>query len=147
LSEPEHDETVGLQPVPFEDLNEARTMKRQRKKRLNLKRRQMRVRRRISGTSDRPRLTVCRSLAHISAQLVDDATGKTLATASTRQARLKDNLTSTGNIEAAKAVGKEIASLALSRGINKICFDRGGRKYHGRVRALAEAARQAGLEF
>ena len=122
-------------------------MKSQKKKRLNLKRRQMRVRRKVVGTKNRSRLAVFRSLSHIYAQLIDDATGDTLAAVSTRQPKLASALTGTGNIEAAKAVGREIASVALARGISQVCFDRRGQKFHGRVKALADAARKSGLQF
>ena len=107
----------------------------------------MHVRRRLSSAKGRPRLAVFRSLAHIYAQIIDDTTGNTLAAASTRQPKLGSGLERTNNIEAAKVVGKEIASVALARGIDTICFDRGGRKFHGRVKALADAAREAGLKF
>jgi large subunit ribosomal protein L18 len=122
-------------------------MDRQAKKRVALKKRHLRVRRKVIGTPARPRLAVFRSAGNIYAQVVDDTTGKTLAAASTLQANLRKSLKSTGNIEAAKAVGKEIAVVAVSRGIKEVCFDRGGRKYHGRVKALADAAREAGLAF
>ena len=105
------------------------------------------MRRNVRGTAERPRLTVRRSLAHIYAQIIDDAAGKTLVAASTQQASVISGLNNTGNIEAAKAVGKRIASLAMAQGVKKACFDRGGRKFHGRVKALADAAREAGLEF
>ena len=122
-------------------------MKSQKKKRLNLKRRQMRVRRKVVGTKNRPRLAVFRSLSHIYAQLIDDATGDILAAVSTQQPKLASALTGAGNIEAAKAVGREIASVALTRGVSQVCFDRRGRKFHGRVKALADAAREGGLRF
>lgn len=112
-----------------------------------MKRRRMRVRKKVKGTPERPRLVVNRSTAHIYAQLVDDTSGKTLAAVSTTQAKINSGLKSTGNIESAKVVGKEIARVALSRGISSVRFDRGGRKYHGRVKALADAAREAGLVF
>ena len=88
-----------------------------------------------------------RSLAHIYAQVIDDTTGKVLAAASTRAADLRAALKTAGNMGAAKAVGKQIAAAALARGVSKVCFDRRGRKYHGRVKALADAAREAGLVF
>ena len=122
-------------------------MKSQKQKSLRLKRRRNHVRRNVRGTAERPRLTVRRSLAHIYAQIIDDAAGKTLVAASTQQASVISGLNNTGNIEAAKAVGKRIASLAMAQGVKKACFDRGGRKFHGRVKALADAAREAGLEF
>jgi large subunit ribosomal protein L18 len=112
-----------------------------------LVRRHMRVRRKVAGSPERPRLLVHRSLSHIYAQVIDDMSGKTLAAVSTLQPELRAALKATGNMEAAKAVGKQIAAAALARGISQVCFDRGGRKYHGRVKALADAAREAGLKF
>jgi len=122
-------------------------MKSSSRKRLNLIRRHRRVRKKISGTPERPRLFVFRSLMHTYAQVIDDTTGRTLACASTLEKNIREGLKSTGNVEAARAVGREIARRALERGIAQVCFDRGGRKYHGRVRAVAEAAREAGLKF
>lgn len=110
-------------------------------------RRQGRVRRKIRGNSDRPRLTVFRSGKHISAQVIDDGTGVTLAAASTQQKELREELKSTANLQAAKAIGKTIAERALAAGVQKIAFDRGHYKYHGRIAALAQAAREAGLVF
>jgi len=106
-----------------------------------------RLRRTLSGTADKPRLAVFRSEKHISAQLIDDDAGHTLAAASTVEPAVKASLSSTGNAEAAKAVGKAIAERAISKGIKAVVFDRGGHMFHGRVKALAEAAREAGLEF
>ena len=106
-----------------------------------------RLRRTLSGTADKPRLAVFRSEKHISAQLIDDDAGHTLAAASTVEPAMKASLSSTGNAEAAKAVGKAIAERAISKGIKAVVFDRGGHMFHGRVKALAEAAREAGLEF
>jgi large subunit ribosomal protein L18 len=100
-----------------------------------------RIRRKLSGTTDRPRLNVYRSLNHIYAQVVDDSTGVTLASASTIKAKTG------GNVAAAKEVGTEIAKKAVEKGIKKVVFDRGGYLYHGRIKALADAAREAGLEF
>jgi len=117
------------------------------KKRRQLTRRARRGRRKLSGTAERPRLAVYRSLAHIYAQVIDDTTGKVIAAAGTTSADLRAALKATGNIEAAKAVGKQIAAVAQARGVRKVCFDRRGRKYHGRVKALADAAREAGLVF
>jgi len=107
-----------------------------------LKRRQRRVRGRVTGTAARPRLRVNRSLNHIYAQIIDDKSGKTLAAVSSVGLKV-----SGGNIEGAKAVGKAIGDLAKERSIGAVCFDRGGRIYHGRIKALAEAAREAGLQF
>lgn len=102
-----------------------------------------RIRRRVTGTSGQPRLAVYRSLNHIYAQVIDDEHGVTLVSASTTE---KDLRSSTGgNIDAAKRVGKEIAQRALSKGIERVVFDRGGYLYHGRVKALTDAAREAGL--
>jgi large subunit ribosomal protein L18 len=95
----------------------------------------------------RPRLSVFRSGLHIYAQIIDDAAGATLAQASTIDKSLKGNLKATANIEAAKAVGKLIAERATAKGIKEVAFDRGGYKYHGRVKALADAAREGGLSF
>jgi large subunit ribosomal protein L18 len=114
---------------------------------MQLTRRARRVRRTVSGTPERPRLAVYRSLAHIYAQVIDDTTGRVLAATGTTSADLRAQLKATGNIEAAKAVGKQIAAAAIARGVTKVCFDRRGRKYHGRVKALADAAREAGLVF
>ncbi|MDA8149154.1 MAG: 50S ribosomal protein L18 [Actinomycetota bacterium] len=108
-------------------------------------RRHARVRRRIAGTTARPRLAVYRSNKHISAQVIDDGTGRTLAAASSVEASLRG--ASGGNIEAARAVGALVASRAREAGITTVVFDRGGFTYHGRVAALADAARAEGLEF
>ena len=102
-----------------------------------------RIRRKMQGTAERPRLNVYRSLNHIYAQVIDDASGVTLVSASTKAAKLKTG----GNIAAAKEIGKEVAEKAVEKGIKKVVFDRGGYLYHGRVKALADAAREAGLEF
>ena len=106
--------------------------------------RHLRVRNRVIGTAERPRLNVFRSLAHIYAQVIDDEKGITLAAASSMD---KDFEGTGGNIEAAKKVGLSIAKKALEKGIKSVVFDRGGYIYHGRVAALAEAAREGGLEF
>ena len=107
----------------------------------------LRIRKNISGTADCPRLAVYRSLHHMYAQLIDDTKGVTLLSASTLEAPLKGALESTGNVEAAKQVGLEIGKKAKDKGITKVVFDRGGNVYHGRVQALAEGAREAGLNF
>lgn len=109
--------------------------------------RHLRVRKRVRGTAERPRLAVFRSLHHIHAQIIDDDAGRTLAAASTVDPELRKQLKSGGNLEAAKAVGVLIASRAKDKGIGAVVFDRGGSLYHGRVKALAEAAREGGLEF
>lgn len=102
-----------------------------------------RIRKKVRGTSDRPRLAVFRSLNHIYAQVIDDDSGRTLAAASTTEKGL--GLKSGGNIEAAQKVGKTIAERALSAGVSGVVFDRGGYLYHGRVKALLDATREAGL--
>lgn len=102
-----------------------------------------RIRRKVHGTAERPRLAIYRSLNHIYAQIIDDEQGRTIAAASTTEKDLRG--TTGGNIEAATRVGRAIAERALSRGINHVVFDRGGYRYHGRVKALADAAREAGL--
>jgi large subunit ribosomal protein L18 len=109
--------------------------------------RHQRLRKRIAGDQARPRLMVRRTLHHIYATLVDDAKGHTLAAASTVEKSLGGDLASKTNIEAAKAVGAAIAQKAKAAGITDVVFDRGGYKYHGRVQALADAAREAGLNF
>jgi len=106
-----------------------------------------RVRTRVVGTPERPRLCVYRSLGHIYAQVIDDRSGKTLVAASSVDKETKKGLKGGGNIAAAKIIGKAIAERAKSAGVNKVVFDRGGYKYHGRVKALADAAREAGLQF
>jgi large subunit ribosomal protein L18 len=106
-----------------------------------------RVRMRVEGTSERPRLCVYRSLGHIYAQVIDDRSGKTLVSASSIDAETKKGLKGGGNVAAAKVIGKTIAERAKSAGVSKVVFDRGGYKYHGRVKALADAAREAGLQF
>ena len=118
-----------------------------RDKRAALVRRHRSVRRRVMGTPQRPRLCVYRSLKHIYAQVIDDLSGRTLATASTLSEGLRGGLKGTGNCAAAAKVGELIAARAREAGIQAVCFDRGGRKYHGRIKALAEAARKGGLEF
>ena len=111
------------------------------------KRKHDRVRKKISGTPARPRLCVYRSLSHIYAQVIDDSTGTTLVSASTLDKEVKENISFGGNKEGAAAVGKLAAQRALAKGIDTVVFDRGGYIYHGRVAALAEAAREAGLNF
>src|SRR5450631_4253970 len=102
-----------------------------------------RMRQKLSGTAERPRLNVYRSLNHIYAQVVDDAKGETSVSSST----LAGKINAGGNIAAAKEVGKRVAELAVEKGVKKVVFDRGGYLYHGRIKALADAAREAGLEF
>jgi large subunit ribosomal protein L18 len=105
-----------------------------------------RIRKKMQGTEQRPRLNVYRSLNHIYVQVVDDLNGKTLVSASSAEGKKEDRRTG-GNVAAAKAVGKTIAERAKAKGVSKVVFDRGGYLYHGRVKALAEAAREAGLQF
>jgi large subunit ribosomal protein L18 len=109
--------------------------------------RHVRLRKKLSGTPERPRLFVRRSLHHIYADLIDDAKGHTLATVSTLDKSLATGLGSKTNLAAAAAIGSAIAGKAKEAGISEVVFDRGGYKYHGRVRALADAAREAGLTF
>jgi large subunit ribosomal protein L18 len=106
-----------------------------------------RIRKQLAGTADRPRLAVFRSNKHIYVQLIDDTGGRTLASASTTDRTVKAGLKSGGNVEAAKAVGKLIAERAKQQGLEAVVFDRGGFIYRGRVRALADSAREAGLKF
>lgn len=106
-----------------------------------------RARQNINGTPERPRLNVFRSANHIHAQIIDDINGKTIVSASTLDNELKDKLEKTANKEAAKAVGELVAKRALEKGIKEVVFDRGGYIYHGRVKELAEGAREAGLKF
>jgi large subunit ribosomal protein L18 len=109
-------------------------------------RRHRRIRVSLSGTGQRPRLNVFRSLQHIYAQVIDDATGTTLAAASTNEAEARTSL-SGSKVERARAVGKAIAERAREKGVGAVVFDRGGYMYHGRIKALADGAREAGLEF
>ena len=106
-----------------------------------------RVRMTVSGTAERPRLCVYRSLDHIYAQVIDDRAGKTLVSASSADKDTKKSLKGGGNVAAAKVVGKTVAERAKAAGVSRVVFDRGGYKYHGRVKALADAAREAGLQF
>ena len=107
----------------------------------------VRMRKRMSGTTERPRLCVHRSTRHIRAQVVDDLSGRTLVSASSLDTEVKSIIKGGGNIAASKVVGKMVAERARAKGIDKVVFDRGGYQYHGRVQALAEAAREAGLNF
>jgi large subunit ribosomal protein L18 len=106
-----------------------------------------RIRHKISGNPNRPRLCIYRSLKYIYAQIVDDTQGRTLAAASTAEKDMRKELKNGGNIEASKVVGKTIAERAKARGIEAVVFDRGGYLYHGRIKAVAEAARESGLKF
>jgi large subunit ribosomal protein L18 len=107
----------------------------------------MKVRNRLSGTAERPRLAVFRSNNHMYAQIIDDTVGNTLVSASTLQKDVKDGLTKTNNVEAATKLGEVIAQRALDKGITNVVFDRGGFIYQGKIKALADAAREAGLQF
>ena len=122
-------------------------MDKAKEKRLARQRRHQRVRRRMMGTAERPRLCVFRSLKHIYAQIIDDESGRTLAAASTKTKDVLQPDQSGGNCTGAALVGAAIASRALAAGISKVRFDRNGYRYHGRVKSLAEAAREGGLEF
>ncbi len=111
---------------------------------------QLRQRKRILGTKERPRLTVFRSVSHIYAQVIDDLSGQTLVSASTVDPKVKASLTkgvSGGNLKGAETIGKTIAERSIEKGITRVVFDRAGFLYHGRIRAVADAARKAGLEF
>src|SRR5580704_7846752 len=110
-------------------------------------RRRQHVRRSITGTSERPRLSVFRSSKHIYAQLIDDLTGVTLAAATSNSPDLRPTMPYGGNVKAAVVVGKKLAEAAKAKGITKAAFDRGHYRYHGRVKALADAAREGGLQF
>ena len=112
-----------------------------------LARRQLRVRQRIFGTGERPRLNVFRSSGHIYAQIIDDLKGTTLVSASSLDKSLRTSLKSTSSIVAAKAVGKLLAERAKNANVHAVVFDRGGRLYHGRIKALADASREGGLQF
>jgi large subunit ribosomal protein L18 len=116
-------------------------------KQAKLERRQRRVRAKVSGTAVRPRLRITRTNGHIYAQVIDDVAGTTLVSASSVDAEVKADLKNGANIEAAKAVGEAVGRRAVEAGIKEVVFDRGGRIYHGRVKALADGARSAGLEF
>jgi large subunit ribosomal protein L18 len=110
-------------------------------------RRHRRVRNLVSGSAERPRLNVYRSLLHIYAQVIDDNTGSTLASASSLDAELREQMKGKKKAEQARLVGQAVASRAQAQGIKQVVFDRGGYRYHGRVRAVADGAREAGLEF
>ena len=120
---------------------------RRRSKRAARRRRHTRVRRKVHGTPTRPRLNVFRSLSNIYAQVIDDTKGHTLAAASTLDGELASEVTGMNKTDAARQVGALLAKRALSEGITTVVFDRGGYKYHGRVKALAEGAREGGLKF
>lgn len=114
-----------------------------KQKQIRRNRRKIGIRKRISGTAEKPRLSVTRSLKHIYAQIIDDVSGKTLVSANTLQSKTAAG----GNAEAATAIGKELAEKAKGAGISAVAFDRNGFRYHGRIKALADAAREGGLQF
>ncbi|SNS39494.1 large subunit ribosomal protein L18 [Anaerovirgula multivorans] len=116
-------------------------------KNLTRQKRHFRVRSKVSGTAERPRLNVYRSLTNMYAQIINDENGQTIAAASTLDKEIKGEGQATGNKDAAKLVGELVAKRALEKGIKSVTFDRGGYIYHGRVKALAEGAREAGLDF
>ena len=122
-------------------------MKATRINQVRLTRRKRRVRKGLFGTVERPRLTVCRTLKNIYAQIIDDDQGRTLCQASTMDKELRGTLSGGGNRGAAEEVGKLLAARAVAQGIGAVAFDRNGRKYHGRLKALADAAREGGLRF
>ncbi len=122
-------------------------MDKNKAKAVRLQRRKYRIRKRVFGTVERPRLSVFRSDKHIYAQIINDIEGKTLVSAASTDKELRGDLNNGGNIEAAKRIGKAIAERALAAGVTKVAFDRGGRIYHGRIKALADAAREGGLQF
>lgn len=122
-------------------------MQRHKLKAKQRERRKFHVRKAVRGTRERPRLTVFRSSKHIYAQLIDDQTGQTLASASSKEKALAQELGYGGNVKAAQAVGRRLAAVAKERGIQKAAFDRGYYRYHGRIKALAEGAREGGLQF
>ncbi len=111
------------------------------------RRRQYRVRRDLKGSPDRPRLSIYRSHTNVSAQIIDDVAGKTLVAAGSNDVDLRAQIGYGGNIKAAAAIGKIVAERAIAQGIKAVCFDRGHNRYHGRVAALADAAREVGLSF
>ncbi len=116
-------------------------------KKIGKERRHERIRKQVSGTADRPRLSVYRSLNNVYAQIIDDTKGVTLVATSTLDKEIKATEGHKGNIEAAKKVGQMIAAKAVAAGIKKVVFDRSGYRYHGSIKALAEGSREAGLEF
>jgi large subunit ribosomal protein L18 len=146
-------EPAAIIPSEARDLGRSPAVKKEAKQMLtkitkNQKRGHVheRIRKKLQGTAQRPRLNVYRSLNHIYAQVIDDMSGQTLVSASTAEGKIEDRRTG-GNVAAAKSVGKTIAERAKAKGVTKVVFDRGGYIYHGRVKALADAAREAGLQF
>ena len=122
-------------------------MNREKRKQAKRRRRHYRVRNRVHGTAERPRLSVFRSLKNIYAQIVNDDEGRTLVATSTMAKDVRDSVKKGGDIAAAAAVGTRLAQLAVAAGIKKVAFDRGYRRFHGRIKALSEAARKGGLQF
>ena len=122
-------------------------MKIEKLKTLRETRRKARIRKKVAGTQARPRLSVSRSHMHISAQIIDDESGVTLCEAGSQNKTLRAEIGYGGNIKAAKAVGAALAERAKAKGVVQVCFDRNGYKYHGRVKALADAVREGGLSF
>src|SRR5690606_19229946 len=122
-------------------------MQKNKEKAKRLQRRKYHVRKRVFGSAERPRLAIFRSDKHIYAQVINDYDGQTLASASSVDASVRGDLVNGGNIEAAKRTGKAIAERAKAAGLARVAFDRGGRMYHGRIKALADAAREGGLQF
>lgn len=122
-------------------------MKRQKAAYAARRRRHLRVRKKVTGSAQRPRLSVFRSLAHIYAQVIDDSQGRTLAAASDLEPEARPQTNGKGKLEVAKRVGQLVGQRARAGGITQVVFDRGGYKFHGRVKALADGAREAGLEF
>ncbi len=116
-------------------------------KKVNRQKKHYRMRKNLIGTAECPRLSVFRSNLHMYAQIIDDKTGNTLVSASTVEKELRAKLENTSDVEAAKAVGELVAKRALEKGINEVIFDRGGFLYHGKIQALADSAREAGLQF
>jgi large subunit ribosomal protein L18 len=124
------------------------TMNSQKTKQASRLRRSRRVRNKVRGTAERPRLTVFRSSKHIYAQLIDDTTGRTLASASSKAKKVEGETPKLGaNVAAAKAIGQQIAEAGKAAGVTKVAFDRGHYRYHGRIKALADGAREGGLQF
>jgi large subunit ribosomal protein L18 len=122
-------------------------MNREKRKQAKQKRRHFRVRNRVHGTAERPRLSVFRSSKNIYAQIINDDEGRTLLSTSTRTKDVRDAVKKGGDIAAAAAVGAKLAQLAVAAGFKKVAFDRGYRRFHGRIKALSEAARKGGLQF
>ena len=122
-------------------------MDRNKRKELARAKRKLRVRKKIFGTPGKPRLSVFRSLKHIYCQVIDDSAARTLVASSTKELIKRNELEKGGNIAAAERIGKDIAKKALEKGIQKVVFDRGCHKFHGRVKALAEKAREGGISF